>query len=227
MVLPGQYLERPTLIPRRLESGDDLTLEGLFHRGQRAPAIVICAPHPGMGGSMDSPVVAELAWAITRAGHASLRFNYQGVGASQGERSAAGPAMERKRSFESIREEIADADAAARHLAECVPHRQVALAGYSFGAAVALALAQERPDVTGLALIAPPTELFDFDSLSTFDRPLFVARGEDDPFVDPAELTRALGSTPHMMEVVSGADHTFTRGLTGLGKAVARWVESL
>src|SRR5688572_5794068 len=79
MVLRGQYLER--MIPVR--SGE-LHLEGLYHRGRLLPPCVVAAPHPQQGGSMDSPVVAELAWAITRAGHATLRFNYRGVGASQG-----------------------------------------------------------------------------------------------------------------------------------------------
>lgn len=226
MVLPGQYLERPTLVPRRLDSGEDITLEGLFHRGDAAPALVVCAPHPDFGGSMDAPVVAELAWAVTRAGHATLRFNYQGVGASQGTRERYTGATNGPRRLDTLGAEVADADAAARHLAECVPHRRVALVGYSFGAAVALALSLKRPDVTGLALVAPPTTLFDFSALASFDRPLFVARGERDPLVDPDALRNALGGTPHTLEVVSGADHTFTRGLTGLGKALVRWVDS-
>src|SRR3954466_7265194 len=75
MVLPGQYLERSVVI------GD---LDALYHRGRRDPPCVIASPHPAMGGSMVSPVIAELAWALSRAGHATMRFNYRGVGASHG-----------------------------------------------------------------------------------------------------------------------------------------------
>src|SRR3982074_2839247 len=75
MVLAGQYLERSAVV------GD---LDALYHRGTREPPCAIAAPHPALGGSMTSPVVAELAWALTRAGHPTLRFDYRGVGASRG-----------------------------------------------------------------------------------------------------------------------------------------------
>ncbi|HET9551847.1 MAG TPA: alpha/beta hydrolase, partial [Anaeromyxobacteraceae bacterium] len=77
MVLPGQYLERPALV-----DAGDAVLEGLYHRGRRRPALLVCAS-PEAGG-MDAPIVAELAWAAARAGHASLRFQHRGLGASQG-----------------------------------------------------------------------------------------------------------------------------------------------
>lgn len=78
MVQPGQYLERPALIA----SGDGVTLEGLFHRGDRPPAILLCPPLDAEG--MDAPVLAEVAWVAARERHASLRFQHRGRGASQG-----------------------------------------------------------------------------------------------------------------------------------------------
>src|SRR6267142_6952168 len=75
MVLRGQYLERSVVV------GD---LDALYHRGTREPPCAIAAPHPALGGSMLSPVVAELAWALTRAGHPTMRFDYRGVGSSRG-----------------------------------------------------------------------------------------------------------------------------------------------
>ena len=77
MVQPGQYLERPALI----EAGG-ATLEGLFHRGDRPPAVLLCPPLDAEG--MDAPLLAEVAWLAARAGHASLRFQHRGRGASQG-----------------------------------------------------------------------------------------------------------------------------------------------
>src|SRR5947209_9244566 len=79
VVLKGQYLERSVAV----KSGD-IALDGLYHRGRKAPPCVLAPPHPVLGGSMTAPVIAELAWAITRAGHPSLRFDYRGVGGSQG-----------------------------------------------------------------------------------------------------------------------------------------------
>ena len=78
MVLAGQFLERSVVV------GD---LDALYHRGTRDPPCAIAAPHPALGGSMLSPVVAELAWALTRAGHPTTRFDYRGVGASYASRS--------------------------------------------------------------------------------------------------------------------------------------------
>jgi len=77
MVQHGQYLERPALI-----EADGATLEGLFHRGDRPPAVLLCPPLDAEG--MDAPLLAEVAWAAAREGHASLRFQHRGRGASHG-----------------------------------------------------------------------------------------------------------------------------------------------
>ncbi len=65
-------------------------LAGLYHRGRISPVLLV-SPHPYAGG-MEIPLIAELAWAVTRAGHATLRFDFRGVGASRGEFSEAGAA---------------------------------------------------------------------------------------------------------------------------------------
>lgn len=224
MVLPGQYLERPTLIRRPTPGGPEaaLTLEGLFHRGQRAPAIVVCAPHPRLGGSMDSPVVAELAWALTRAGHATLRFNYQGVGASEGAlsddiRVAPG-------TLSGVEREVDDAAAAVEHLAATVEHGRVALAGYSFGARVALELAQRDKRISHLLLVSPPASMVDLEALKRCDRPLLAVSGQRDALVDRALLGEAVrATTDGSCRWIAGADHVFTQGLTELGHTVVDW----
>src|SRR5438445_5965004 len=95
MVLTGQYLERSVVIGE---------LDALYHRGKREPSCAIAAPHPALGGSMLSPVVAELAWALTRAGHPTMRFDYRGVGASRGvSRHAAGSTR-----IADLQDEVAD-----------------------------------------------------------------------------------------------------------------------
>jgi hypothetical protein len=81
LVQRGQFLERPALI-----SVGKWVLEGLSHRGDKRPPLLVVPPPPDEGGSMDHVVCAELAWAATQAGHPSLRFNFKGVGASQGRR---------------------------------------------------------------------------------------------------------------------------------------------
>jgi uncharacterized protein len=84
MVVKGQFLERPTLIP----VANGLVLEGLSHRGDRQPGVLVLPPLPADGSGMDHVVCAELAYAVSHAGHQCLRFNFRGVGASQGRPSS-------------------------------------------------------------------------------------------------------------------------------------------
>ena len=79
MVTKGQFLERPTLIPVGRE-----VMEGTAHRGVKRPPLLVLAPRPEEGGGMDHVIAAELAWAAATAGFPTLRFNYRGVGGSQG-----------------------------------------------------------------------------------------------------------------------------------------------
>jgi len=208
MVRRGEYLERMVVIP----SGE-LHLEGLYHRGRLRPPCVVAAPHPQHGGSMDSPVVAELAWAITRAGHATLRFNYRGVGASEGSWSGGAG-------------EIADCEAALDQLKETTGAPELALAGYSFGAWAATEAARRRADVGALVLVAPPTKLFDFTPLREVAARVLVIRASEDALCDPVQVAAAIEPLGPRAEevVVQGADHFFTTGLPQVGRHAARFL---
>jgi len=194
MVLAGQFLERPALI----DAGDAL-LEGLFHRGRRRPALLLCPPREG--GGMDAPVVAELAWAAARAGHPSLRFQHRGQGASQGRPDPA--------------RALDDALAAWRHLEETVGGA-VALAGVATGCETALAVARARP-TAGLVLVAPPRVLAPAPSTG----PALVLLPEHGVMTaEAAGLARGNAR----VEVIPGADPGFRAGLPHLGRAVAAWL---
>src|SRR5260370_23317985 len=160
MVLAGQYLERSVVV------GD---LDALHRRGKRERPCAIASPHPALGGSMIAPVIAELAWALTRAGFPTMRFDYLGVGASRGEpRHEAG----------SLR--IGDVSGEAEDLRKILDqllattHMPAACAvGYSFGAKVALEAAAD-PRISHLALLAPPHKLANFSALASLPKPLLV-----------------------------------------------------
>jgi alpha/beta superfamily hydrolase len=207
MVLAGQYLERSVVVGE---------LDALYHRGTREPPCAIAAPHPAMGGSMLSPVVAELAWALTRAGHPTLRFDYRGVGASRGvSRHPAGSLR-----IAGLQEEVQDLLTIGEHLIATAGMPSACVVGYSFGAAVALEAAQDAR-IGRLVLIAPPTQLYDFSALSGVRKPLLVVCAHDDSFCDRAVLRLPEDSR---LEVIPHADHFFARGLTQLGKTVAGWL---
>jgi uncharacterized protein len=211
VVQRGQFLERGVVV----KSGD-LSLDALYHRGRRAPPCVIASPHPALGGSMTVPAINELAWALTRAGFPTLRFDYRGVGASQG-RSRHPPGEGR---IGQLDDEVADLRAAVEQLIQSTRGASACVIGYSFGAAVALAAAND-PNVGRVVLVAPPTAAADFASLGSLRKPALVVCAHHDHLCDRSSLTLPPDA---QLAVIAHADHSFRRGLQELGKTVAAWL---
>jgi uncharacterized protein len=129
----------------------ELTLEGLLAKPEGSDPVrggVICHPHPLYGGSMYNNVVDAALAAMWELGWATLRFNFRGVGASEGEHTS-GPG------------EAADAAAAVEFLTEQpgVQRDGAILAGYSFGAMAAMAAAPQISKLAALTLIALPLQM--------------------------------------------------------------------
>jgi len=189
-------------------------LEGVFLAGTAGDerGAVIAPPHPLYGGSMDSPVLSEIAFACHRAGIATLRFNWRGVGASAGEPSGE--------------EADADADygAALAHLAETVPGTLLAC-GYSFGSAAAVRAAERSPRVRRLVLVAPPPALIAPARIAALRARTLVVVGDRDDFVPLAGLRDALASAANVtLRVLPGVDHFFGAGLGALGRELSEWL---
>lgn len=194
-------------------------LEGLYHIGEKTdqPGMVIAAPHPRMGGSMDSPVVAEMAFASARDQRPTMRFNYRGVGASQG--TLAG--------HDAIGE-VEDFRAALEELRATTGSRLLVAAGYSFGARVALSAALADVEVVAAILVAPPTSIFAFDDLAGLRMPALIVAGAEDEHVDRARLSQiAAQSGAARMEVIPGANHVFNDGLVPLSRTINTFLASL
>ncbi|MBN2359962.1 MAG: alpha/beta fold hydrolase [Deltaproteobacteria bacterium] len=202
------FLERMTVIPL----GDDV-LEGLFHRGQRIPPCLILPPLPELGGSMETPVCIELSWALSRAGHATLRFNYRGVGASTGRRPDDLDLVE-------------DVGAGVEQLVTTVEVPRVCLVGYSFGAFVGAAAALRDPRVSHLVLVAPPTRRYAFDwpALAARDLRLHAIFAEHDDYCDREATSAAVISAGGAISLVLDADHFFSCGLDRVGRLAAEAV---
>jgi alpha/beta superfamily hydrolase len=200
MVSRGQYLERPALVPV-----GDLVLEGLWHRGSKVPPVLVLPPPPE-AGSMDHVVCAELAWAAARAGRPVLRFNFRGVGASQGARGDGTSRVE-------------DAAGALRLLRENTGVVDVAVAAVGASVETAVRLVSEHPGVVALALVSPPA-----DALATGVRaPFLCIVGEHE--AGRAGLLAAASEAGGRVEVVSGADARFQRNLPEVGRLALRWLE--
>ena len=184
-----------------------------------AAGVVICHPHPLYGGDMDNHIVAVAAAACQGAGLATLRFNFRGVGGSSG-------------SHDEGRGEQGDAGAALDHLATLLPvGAPLALAGYSFGAVVAAALAADGRSLAGLALVAPPLAFPGRDPLrppTALRGPLLVVAGSADAYCPPDALERLAKTMPGAtVRVIEGADHFFAGTLDPLGEALSAWARQV
>ena len=176
--------------------------------------VVLCHPHPLYGGDMDSHVVARAAEACAACNVATLRFNFRGVGTSTG-------------THDDGRGEQDDVRAALAELGRRLPAGMaVAVAGYSFGAAVAAAVAADT-SMAGLALIAPPARITPMTPPSV-SGPILIVVGTDDPYCSPAALKAIRDGLPRVtLTVIDGADHFFSGALGELGAALETWAAAL
>jgi alpha/beta superfamily hydrolase len=175
---------------------------------------VICHPHPLFGGTMDNKVVVTLARALHATGMPTLRFNFRGVGSSSG-------------AFDEGMGETADTAAVASYGALRWPGKHLVLAGFSFGAFVALRLALER-DTSRLITVAPPVDRFDFTDLTAPGCPWLIVQGDADDLVDPRRVlawAKALDPPPKLV-VMPGVGHFFHGHLPELRDAVIDTIRS-
>ena len=209
--MPRHFLNIPSAQP-------GLTLEAILDRPQGLgpfPAVVMCHPHPLHGGSMRNNVLYGVSQALEAAGIVSLRFNFRGVGSSSGTHTG-GPGEE-----EDARGALAFIAAA-----EGIDPARVGLAGYSFGARIAMAVASKHDRLAGLAVISSTSEgLAASGDLATSLIPKFFICGDRDTSVSVEELREFVDRMPEPKElqVIPGADHVWWRSEGALGQAVARF----
>jgi alpha/beta superfamily hydrolase len=175
-------------------------------------AAIVCHPHPQHGGTMHNKVAHTLARAFVRSGFATLRFNFRGTEGSEGE-------------YDDGRGELDDALAAVVWLRERYADRPLWLAGFSFGAAIAVRTAV-LTEVDGLVVVAPAIYRFAKRLDRQPDCPWLVIQGDEDELVDVDETLEWINSLepgPELL-VVPGAEHFFHGRLIELRNAVFEFV---
>ena len=142
-------------MPEVILTGPEGRLEGRYQpgAGPRAPVAILLQPHPAQG-TMNHPIVLALYQSFVRRGFATLRFNFRGVGRSQG-------------TFDNGIGELSDAASALDWLQQFNPEAHTTwVGGFSFGAWIGMQLLMRRPEVEGFISIAPPANLYDFSFLA-------------------------------------------------------------
>jgi uncharacterized protein len=194
------------------------TLEGLLELPQtdkKQAFGVVCHPHPLYGGAMTNKVVHTVARSFMDLGMPAVRFNFRGVGGSEG-------------TFADGAGETEDALAVIRWARTQFPDRRLWLAGFSFGAAVAIRAAMTQKPLA-LVTVAPAVDRIAGTEGLLPECPWLILQGDRDDLVS-AEATRTWAQVltpPPRLVMLAGADHFFHGRLNELRDHILAWATEL
>ncbi|MFP5298267.1 MAG: alpha/beta hydrolase [Actinomycetota bacterium] len=205
----------------RLTTSDGLSLEAVIDQPVEPRAVlVLCHPHPKMGGTMNAPLLRAVTDHLVSSGWAVLRFNFRGIGSSEGTPSTG-------------IEEIKDAEAAIAQAQQRWPDLPLALAGWSFGAAVAIRVAAGRDDVAALVAIAPAVKEKPGITAGLPDpgevrlkMPARLIAALNDDLVSPEDCVDWSERAGATCTVMKGANHFFWAKYDKLAEEVAGFLSS-
>lgn len=199
-----------------IRSRDGLALEAEIDRADGAKAtLVLCHPHPKMGGTMNAPLLLTIRDEMVARSWNVLRFNFRGVGTSEGEKETGTP---------ELQDALGAVDEARKLGAP------VALAGWSFGASVAIRLTGELDDLLGCVAIAPGIDVKPDITEGVPDDvqprcPVFIVIGHNDEQVSPARAREWADRHGATFEEVKGANHFFWAKYDDLTELVCNWLD--
>jgi len=178
-------------------------LEGLLSSQEASSfrgGVILCHPHPQYGGDMDNPVITTCAEVASQEGLSTLRFNFRGVGESQG---SYGEGIAEKEDVRAV------ADYLHSRLKGDDP--PLILVGYSFGAWVGFPIAADDERFVGMVAVAPPLGIYDFGFLKGCKKKKLFIAGDKDLFCPLALLEKWYQQLdePKSLAVIPNADHFF------------------
>lgn len=193
-------------MPEIMITGSAGRLEGRYKHSkiQGAPIALILHPNPQRGGTMNNKISYSLFQSFSEQGFSTLRFNFRGVGRSQGE-------------FSFGEGELSDAASALDWLQSVNPNSSgVWVGGFSFGAWIGMQLLMRRPEIHGYVSISPPANLYDFNFLAPCPNEGLIVQGDNDQVVNIESVNKLVdklkdqrGPTGVDYRVIKGAGHFF------------------
>jgi uncharacterized protein len=208
-------------MPAVIFPGPEGRLEGRFQPGPRAraPVAMILHPHPQAGGTMNDRITQHLYKTFSDRGFATLRFNFRGVGRSQG-------------SFDNGIGELSDAAAALDWVQSIHPEASTTwIAGYSFGALIGMQLLMRRPEIRGFISVSPPANMYDFSFLAPCPASGIIVQGNADTVVTPGavqKLVDKLRTQKHITihhDEIPRANHFFENEMPDLMRSVDNYLD--
>jgi alpha/beta superfamily hydrolase len=192
-------------VPEVFVNGPEGRLEGRYRPGGRpdSPIALVLHPHPQYGGTMNNKVVYTLYQAFGRYGFSVMRFNFRGVGRSQGQ-------------FDNGQGELSDAASALDWLQNFNPNAAGCwIGGFSFGAWIAMQVLMRRPEIDAFISVAPPANMFDFTFLAPCPSSGLILHGNCDELVPEPAVAKLAEKLAHQRgitvdyRVIDGANHFF------------------
>src|SRR6516164_7352173 len=207
-------------MPEVIMNGPEGRLEGRYQHGEgtNAPIALMLHPHPQHGGTMNNKVIYTLYQAFAERGFSVLRFNFRGVGRSQGR-------------FDRGEGELSDAAAALDWLQTYNPNASACwIAGFSFGAWIGMQLLMRRPEIESFIAVAPPANVYDFTFLAPCPSSGLILQGDQDTVVPVESVQRLVNKLSHQRDIkidfrkIPGADHYFADRLETIASHVDGYI---
>ncbi|MGL4543356.1 MAG: alpha/beta hydrolase [Polymorphobacter sp.] len=208
-------------MPEVIFAGPEGRLEGRYQPASRprAPVAILLHPHPQGGGTMNNSIVMAMYNTFVRRGFATLRFNFRGVGRSQG-------------SFDNGIGELSDAASALDWMQQFNPEASTTwVGGFSFGAWIGMQLLMRRPEVRGFLSIAPPANMYDFTFLAPCPSSGLIVDGENDEVVTGSSVQKLVDKLKTQRHItidhatIPGANHFFEHEMPDLMKVVDAYLD--
>ncbi|MBL6864796.1 MAG: alpha/beta hydrolase [Rhodospirillales bacterium] len=209
-------------MPNIIFNGPDGRLEGRYHQSKKsdAPIAIVLHPHPLHGGNMNNRIIYNMFHAFVEQGFSVLRFNFRGVGRSQG-------------TFDGGIGELSDAAYAFDWMQQFNRNSPYCwIGGYSFGALISMQLMMRRPEIMGFISISPPANTEDFSFLAPCPSSGLIVHGEIDDLI-PIETTSKLATklnTQKNIEVefatIKGANHFYKNKINVLKNEVVKYLDT-
>ena len=209
-------------MPEVIFNGPEGRLEGRYHHSKlpKAPVAIILHPHPQHGGTMNNKIVYNLYYVFVKRGFSVLRFNFRGVGRSQGE-------------FDSGVGELSDAASALDWMQSINPNAMGCwVAGFSFGAWIGMQLLMRRPEIQGFLSISPPANMYDFSFLAPCPSSGLILQGTNDDVVPKPSVDKLVQKLQMQKNIVidyaniEGANHFFREHMDQLLGSVNDYLDA-
>ncbi len=210
-------------MPEVIFNGPEGRLEGRYHHSKRpnAPVALLLHPHPQHGGTMNNKIVYSLYKNFVGRGFSSLRFNFRGVGRSQGR-------------FDNGQGELSDAASALDWMQTQNPNTTSCwIGGFSFGAWVAMQLMMRRPEIRGFISIAPPASQHDFSFLAPCPASGMILHGDKDEVIPQSSVDKLAQKLQKQKNIkidyrtIEGSDHFFLDHIDALNAHVNDYLDKM